>query len=59
MTGSEIDYVRAVIDNEGFDYAFRNYTDFVDKVKDEKFHVLRLAYVKAAAELAKYVGDWD
>jgi hypothetical protein len=48
--------VRFVIDNEGFDYAFRNYSDFPE-IKDKKFHVLRKAYVLAAEALANYVGE--
>ena len=46
--------VCACVDNEGFDYAFRNYSDFKE-VKDEEFHRLRTAYVKAARELAEYL----
>jgi ribosomal protein L19 len=55
MTGTELQYVRDTIDNEGFDYAFRHYTDFVDEVKDVEFHKLRKAYVEAAKELDVYV----
>jgi len=39
---------------DGFDYAFRNYSDF-SEVKDTRFHELREAYIKAAQELAAYV----
>ena len=56
MTGKELQYVRNIVDNEGFDYAFRNYTDFVEEVKDVEFHKLRKAYVKAAKELDVYIG---
>lgn len=45
--------VQAVVENEGFDYAFRHYTDF-KQIKDTEFHRLREAYVKAAAELSDY-----
>jgi hypothetical protein len=48
-------YVRQVVDQEGFDYAFRHKTDF-SEVKDEEFHRLRQAYVDAANELAEYTG---
>jgi hypothetical protein len=51
---SKMYYVRATIDNEGFDYAFRNYHDF-SEVKDEKFHKLRKAYLEAYKDLAEYV----
>jgi hypothetical protein len=46
--------VAAAVDNEGFDYAFRHYSDF-SEVKDEEFHRLRVAYVEAASQLAEYV----
>jgi hypothetical protein len=55
MNGPELDSVRAAVDNEGFDYAFRHYSDF-EEVKDPTFHRLRKAYVKAAEALDKYVG---
>lgn len=50
-----LNYVRGVVDNEGFDYAFRCYSDF-SEVKDEEFHRLRLAYVAAADALSAYAG---
>ena len=46
--------VVACVENEGFDYAFRHYSDF-EEVKDKEFHRLRSAYVKAAEELAEYL----
>ncbi len=49
-----LDGVKAAIEKEGFDYAFRNYSSF-DEIKDEKFHALREAYVKAVQELESYV----
>ena len=55
MTKTERNYVETIIDNEGFDYAFRHYTDF-SKVTDETFHELRKAYVAAAKKLADYIG---
>ena len=48
--------VRAAVENEGFDYCFRNYSDFKE-VKDKKFHELREAYVKAADALQDYIGE--
>lgn len=30
---------------EGFDYCFRFYSDFLDDVKDEDFHLLREGYL--------------
>jgi hypothetical protein len=46
--------VTAVVENEGFDYAFRFYSSFKE-VKDVEFHLLRQAYVKAANALAEYL----
>ena len=46
--------VVAVVENEGFDYAFRYYSNFTD-VKDVEFHLLRKAYVEAAQRLADYL----
>lgn len=47
--------VCACVENEGFDYAFRHYSDFRE-VKDEEFHKLRKAYVDAAQALEDYLG---
>ena len=47
--------VAACVENEGFDYAFRNYSDFKE-VKDNEFHKLRRAYVEAADALSEYIG---
>ena len=52
----EMRYVRSTINNEGFDYCFRCYSNFED-IKDEKFHELRKAYLKAAKELEKHVNE--
>ena len=54
MTGKELDYVRDTVENEGFDYAFRHYSDFED-IKDKKFHELRKAYAKAAEALVEFL----
>jgi hypothetical protein len=48
-------YVRNTVNLEGFDYAFRHYSNF-EEVKDPEFHRLREAYVAAAEALAKYTG---
>jgi len=40
---------------DGFDHTFRYYSNFKE-VKDEKFHKLREAYLKAAEELTEYIG---
>ena len=55
MNGKQLDYVRDKVENEGFHYCFTGYSDFKD-IKDEEFHKLREAYVKAAEQLADYLG---
>lgn len=59
MTGKEVKYVEATVENEGFDYAFKHYTDFSDSVKDPEFHRLRVAYLAAREALVDYVGLED
>lgn len=46
--------VRDIVEWEGFDYAFVDYSDF-DGVEDEEFHRLRLAYLAAHDALASYL----
>ena len=41
---------------EGFHYCFEWYSTF-EEIEDEKFHELRLAYLKAASELENYVSN--
>lgn len=48
--------VRYRMGAEGFDYCFRNYSNWED-VEDEEFHKLRLEYIKSAERLEKYVED--
>lgn len=55
MTGKEFKYIQQTIEQEGFDYSFEGYSDFED-IKDEKFHELRKAFLKARAELSEYIG---
>lgn len=45
--------LQGTVESEGFDYAFRYYSDFAT-VKDKKFQSLRKAYVKAAQDLSDY-----
>lgn len=54
MTNKDKDYVRSVIEAEGFDYAFRHYSTF-DKINNGPFHKLRRAYVEAAKNLADFL----
>lgn len=55
MTSEEKQDVHSRVDQEGFDYCFRFYSNW-EEIKDEKFHKLRENYVKSAQELAKYIG---
>jgi len=56
MTAKEVIYFKETVDNEGFDYALVNYSDFTDEIKDAEFHRLRLAYLAARNALAGYTG---
>tara|TARA_R110002096_G_scaffold186666_1_gene365727 strand:+ start:335 stop:523 length:189 start_codon:yes stop_codon:yes gene_type:complete len=49
-----LDYVRHVIDNEGFDYGMVAMTDF-SAVKDERFHKLRVAFLENRRRLCEYL----
>ena len=54
MTKRTLDKVAYHMDQEGFDYCFRNYS-FFEEVKDAEFHKLREAYIAAADALENYV----
>jgi hypothetical protein len=54
MESQEMKYVLSKIENEGFDYCFRDYSDFED-IEDSEFHKLREAYKEAADKLEEYV----
>jgi hypothetical protein len=56
VDNSTFSYVQAVINNEGFGYAFMHYDNF-KQVKDKKFHTLRKAYLKAQKALESYVNE--
>lgn len=47
-------YVKETVEQEGFAYAFHGYSDFKE-CKDERFHELRLAYIKACKDLGDYL----
>ena len=55
MNFEEMQDVRDRAEQEGFDYCFTGYSDFLE-IKDEEFHRLRKAYVDAAEALQKYIG---
>ncbi len=57
MTDEEKKEVAWRIGEDGFDYTFQSYSNF-EEIKDEKFHQLREAYIKAAQELQAYVGEY-
>ena len=49
-------FMQYKIEDEGLDYCFMHYSNWKE-VKDEKFHELRLAFIKAAEELTEYVAN--
>ena len=59
MTYEEQDEWNAVryrMNNEGIDYCFEHYSSFKE-IKDEKFHELRLQYLKSLKEIRNYVNE--
>lgn len=54
MKKEQKDIVMGIVDNEGFDYAFCDYSNF-EEIKDEEFHKARKEYVKAAKKLKKII----
>ena len=59
MTYKEQDEWNAVryrMDNEGIDYCFEHYSSF-EEIKDEKFHELRLQFLKSLKEIQTYVNE--
>jgi hypothetical protein len=48
--------VRYRMDNEGIDYCFEHYSSF-EEIKDEKFHELRLQFLKSLKEIRNYVNE--
>ena len=51
-----IERLQYKMENEGFDYCFREYSDFKE-IKDKEFHKLRKKYCKIADELEDYVNN--
>ena len=59
MTYKEQDEWNAVryrMDNEGIDYCFEHYSSF-EEIKYEKFHELRLQFLKSLKEIQNYVNE--
>ncbi len=54
MNEDEKREIEGIVGVEGFDYAFVHYSSF-DNIKDEKFHELRKAFVKAREQLSDYI----
>ena len=55
MRKEQKDIVMGIVDNEGFDYAFCDYSDF-NEIKDIDFHLARETYVEAAKKLRVIIG---
>jgi len=49
-------YVAYWMNNEGFHYCFKQYSNF-SEIKDEKFHELREQYIEISNSLEKYITD--
>jgi hypothetical protein len=56
MEDNDFTYLLARINQEGFDYCFRKYSNFKE-FDDADFHKLRLEYIKAADRLEAYVNE--
>lgn len=56
MKQEDVEYVKNIIDNEGFDYGFMSYSSF-KKIDDEKFHELRKNYMAAYGDLNNYINE--
>jgi hypothetical protein len=54
MRPHEAESIMSIIDTEGFDAAFRHYSNYRD-INDPYFHHLRANYVDAARELLDYL----
>jgi len=52
----EWNMVRYRMDNEGIDYCFEHYSSF-EEIKDERFHELRLQFLKSLKEIQNYVNE--
>ena len=58
MNAEQKDYIMGIVDNEGFDYAFCDYSSF-EEIKDDEFHKAREEYKKAARKLKDIIGHDD
>ncbi len=55
MNKTDQETVMGVVDGEGFDYAFCDYSNF-EEIKDHGFHIARKEYVKSAKKLKDIIG---
>jgi hypothetical protein len=55
MTQKDKEYICAVIENEGFEYAFASYSNF-EQINDEEFHEARKQFLEARKHLMKVTG---
>jgi len=58
MTKEQQEMVMGVVDNEGFDYAFCDYSNF-NEIKDLEFHKAREEYKKAAKKLKEIIDFYN
>lgn len=56
MTKKEKSIVKDLIEEEGFHFAMKEYTEYIrDNVDDPKFETLLSKYLKAADDLEDYI----
>lgn len=55
MNAEQKNDVMAIVDSEGFDYAFCSYSDF-EEIDDVEFHKLRKEYQDISERLKTYIG---
>jgi len=53
MTERDKEEIIEVINEEGFDYTFLEYSDF-EEIEDEEFHKLRKNYIRVANKLRDF-----
>ena len=58
MTKKQQETVMGIVDNEGFDYAFCDYSDF-EEIKDAEFHKVREEYKKVARKLKEIIDFYN
>lgn len=58
MDKAQKEVVMGIVDCEGFDYAFCDYSNF-DEIENTEFHEARKAYVEAAKKLKEIIGFND